>query len=384
VLGRLPKLPDGTIPAVPVLVFPQVPQTVRADPAGAGAKYRVPLINQVLVQCETATAARSRTVTNAVRYLSTAGEGLLDVARRDLAEYDAWKAAVDAGKAEFEQRYRREFLSGEQFRRFDRYRERLIDLLELPGAGRMFGNVMWVLRAPYRLVRDYVSGLVVRPTVLNLSEQTVLSAALMGWLDRLQAESLARAGSHSVWKGITHAFETGLATQARDRFQQDYRAFELKETDDLEHVGQQMVDALEKHPALLYSLRAGKLGTDLSVVVGVIVLTWVPSWYQLLLIPLGVSATHQAAELVARGAAEAARARVRHQRESLVASALTGPLAEWLAGRPASGGTSFERLQRVLKRVPESIRELAAQVTTRVSTAVPTPALTAPPEQPTA
>src|SRR5207249_11156279 len=91
VLGRLPKLPDGTTPAVPVLVFPQMPMAERTDPAGAGAKHRVQLLNQVLVQAESDTAARLRTVTNAAKYLSAAGQSLLEVARRDLAEFDLWK-----------------------------------------------------------------------------------------------------------------------------------------------------------------------------------------------------------------------------------------------------------------------------------------------------
>src|SRR5205823_8440914 len=65
VLGRLPKLPDGTTPAVPVLTFPQMPMAERTDPAGAGAKHRVQLLNQILVPAESDTAARLRTVTNA-------------------------------------------------------------------------------------------------------------------------------------------------------------------------------------------------------------------------------------------------------------------------------------------------------------------------------
>ena len=371
ILGRLPKLPGGGTPGVPVLAFPQMPQAVRGDPAGAGAKLRVQLLNQILVQCESDAATRRRTVVNAAKYLGTAGDGLLDVARRDLAEFDAWKGAVEAGKAEFEDRYRNEFLSGEQFRRFDRYRERLVDLIELPGAGRMLGNVLWVLRAPYRWTRDHVVGLVVRPNVLNQSEQSVLSSALSGWLDRLRAEAMKRAGGHPVWKGISHGFDAGLSTQARDRFQQEFRTFELKETDDLDRAGQDMVNGLEKNPALLYSLRVGKLATDAAVVVGVLVLTWVPSWYHLLLIPLGVSATHQAAELVARAAAEAARARVRNQREALVSAALTVPLAAWLAEWPATGGSSFERLQQVLRRVPLTIRSLEERVAAKVAPPAP-------------
>src|SRR5262249_3533683 len=154
----------------------------RLDPAGAGAKHRVQLLNQILVQCDSDTATRLRTVTNATKYLSTAGEGLLEVARRDLAELDAWKASVMTGKAEFENRYRTEFLPGDQFRHIDRYREELMELLELPGAGRLASGFIWLLRMPYRWTRDYVAGLVTRPQVFNLSERTVLSAALTGWL----------------------------------------------------------------------------------------------------------------------------------------------------------------------------------------------------------
>lgn len=364
ILGRLPPLPDGTTPAVPVIAFPQMPETVRNDPAGA--KLRVQLLNQILVQCESETAARRRTVANAAKYLATAGEGLLDVARRDLVEYDAWKGAVYAGKAGFEDRYRREYLSGEQFRRFDRYRERLMDLLELPGAGRMVGNVLWVLRTPYRFARDYLGRLLIRPDVLNLSEQTVLSAALTGWLDQLQAEALKRAGSHPVWKQIAHGFDAGLAAQARDRFQQEFRTFELKETDELDTAGQQMVNTLEKNPPLLYAFRGVKLAADVIVVGVIVYLTWFPTWYELLLIPLGVSATHQAAELVVRGAAETTRARVRHQREVLVSSTLTDPLAAWLAEWPATGGSAFERLQQVLRRVPLLIRQLEERVAAKL------------------
>jgi hypothetical protein len=367
VLGRLPKLPDGSPPAVPVLVFPQMTPQERGDPSGAGTRYRVQLLNQILVQFESETAARLRTVTNAAKYLGSAGEGLLDVARRDLAEFDLWKDTVQAGRAEFEERYRREFLSGEQFRRFDRYRDQMLDLLELPGAGRFVTGVLWVLRWPYRWTRDYVAGLLVRPEVLNLSEESVLCAALTGWLDRLQAEALRRSGTHPLWKAVAHGFDAGLATQARDRFQQEFRSFELKEADDLERVGREMVGTLENSPVLLHALRAGKLAVDLVVVGGILYLTWVPSWYHLLLLPLGVSATHQGAELVVRGAAETARSRVRHERETLVSTAMTGPLAAWLSDWPATGGSNIERLQQVLRRVPLAIRQLEERVAAKVS-----------------
>ncbi len=361
ILGRLPKLPDGSQPAVPVIAFPQMPQAERTDPAGAGAKYRVQLLNQILMQCESDTSVRLRTVTNAAKYLSTASEGLLEVARRDLAEFDAWKTTVMVGKAEFEDRYRKEFLSGEQFRRFDRYREELMEQLELPGAGRMVSGFIWLARTPYRLMRNYVAGLIVRPDVYNLSEQTVLTASLTGWLDKLQAEALRRAGTHSIWKQIAVRFDSELAPQARERFAHELRTFELKESDELEQAGKRLVEGLEKNPAMLYTLRGGKFVVDLVIIGSVIYFTWPPGW-SLLLIPVGVSITHQGTELAVRGVVERARTRVRNQREDLVSSALTTSLAAWLSQWPATGGSSIEKLQQVLRRVPESIRQLDERV----------------------
>jgi hypothetical protein len=367
ILGRLPKLPGGETPAVPVVALPQMTMAERTDPSGAGARYRVPLLNQILVQCELEDAARSRTVANAAKYLSTAGDGLLEVARRDLAELDAWKGAVQAGRIAFEERYRREYLSGERFQRFDRYRERLIDLLELPGAGRMIGGLFWALRTPYRWTRDYVFGLMARPDVLNLSEQTVLHDSLKGWLDSLQTEALRKAGTHPLWKQIAVRFDSDLAPQVRDRFATEFRTFELKESEDLEEAGRALVAGVENNPALLYTLRGGKFALDL-VIIGAVAYgawAWGSAWY-LLLAPFGVSATHQFTEIATRGVAEGALTRVRAHRESLVTSSLSAPLAQWLAEWPTTGGTSFEKLQQVLRRVPDAIRQLEERVTAKV------------------
>jgi hypothetical protein len=365
VLGRLPRLPDGTTPAIPVIAFPQMSTAERADPTGAGVRHRVALLNQILVLCESDRGTRLRTVSNAVKFLTTAGEGLLDVARRDLAEFDAWKSAVMAGKLEFEERYRNEFLSGEQFRRMDRYRDEILELLETPGAGRLLSGVMWLARTPYRWIRDTIAGMIIRPDTFNLSEQTVLSAALTGWLDKLHAEALKRSGSHALWKQIGARFDSELAPQARDQFAQECRTFELKESDDLERIGKAMLDRLEKNPALLISLRGLRLAVDVSIVVAILILTWVPSWYHILLILLGVSISHQLTELLVRGVVESARRRVRNQREALVVTDLTQPLAAWLAAWPATGGSSIEKLQQVLLRVPETILQLEQRVVAR-------------------
>ncbi len=363
VLARLPV--GAKLSAVPVLAVPHLPAEVRADPSGIGAKYRFLLWNEVLALCPTVDAARARTVQNAVGYLEAAGDGLLDVARKDLAEVDAWRGLVSAGRAEFDERYRREFLAGEAFRRFDRTREQVLQMLELPGPGKAVSATLALLRLPYRYARDFVTKIVARPEMPSQPEQTVCSMALAAWLDALQAEALRRAGAappHPLWKQITHAFDGGLKAEAFDRFQAIFRTFELKETDELDRAAQAVPAYLTGNPAVLGLLRFGVVGLDLAAVGLTVYLTWVPGVYQLLLIPLAVSLSRQLVEWGVRAAVEGGRTRLRNQRETLVAAHLSGPLAAWLADRPTTGGSALETLQRVLVQVPDAIRSLAALV----------------------
>lgn len=359
VLGRLPAA-DGHIPPIPVVVLPQMPAEVRTDPAGKGAKYRVPLLNHLLALVPTPEAARTRTVQNAVRYLETAGEGLLDVARRDLTELDTWRTLVADGRREFEQRYRREFLSGEAFRRFDRTRDQVLEMLELTGPGKYVSAGLALLRLPYKYARDFLAKVVARPDMPSLPEHAVCTAALAAWLDGLQAEALRRSGTHPIWKQITHGFDAGLKTQAQDRFGQVFRSFELKETDELDQAARAVPERLVNGPALLNTFRLAIVALDLAAIGAVIYFAWPPSWYWLLLIPLAVSLTRQLVELAVRQIVDVGRNRLRAKREALVAEHLSGPLAGWLSDWPTSGGSSMERLQLVLRRVPLTIRDLAA------------------------
>jgi hypothetical protein len=362
VLGRLPQAAGGSNPPIPVIVIPHLVAEARSDPAGLGAKYRVQLLNQVLALCPSPEAARGRTVRNAVGYLRTAAEGLLDVARRDLSELDAWKNLVHAGRVGFEDRYRREFLAGESFRRFDRTREQVLEMLEFSGPGRYLSAFLALLRLPYRYARDFLVRMLSRPEMPSLSEHTVCTAALAAWLDGLQAEALRRAGTHPLWKQITHGFDAGLKLQAQDRYQQVFRTFELKETDELDEYVRAVPERLANSPALLNTLRLGVVAFDLAAAGLVLWLTWPPNGYQLLLIPLAVALSRQVTELLVRQVIDAGRNRLRNHRESLVHEHLSGPLAAWLAEWPTASGTSLERLQLVLRRVPETIRELAGLV----------------------
>ncbi len=367
IIGQLP-VSVGEIPAVPVMAIPWLADDVRKDLAGLGAKYRVGLLNQILALCPSPEIARQRTLTNAVKYLESAGNGLLDVARRDLTEFDDWRATVNVGRSQFEERYRREYLSGEAFRRFDRTTEQVQEMLELPGPGKVVSSGLALLRLPYKYAREFLGKTLTRPASLNLSEQTVCSSAMVSWLDALQAEALRRSGTNTLWKQVTHGFDAGLKAQANDLFAKNYHTFELKETDELDQAARAVPERLTNSPILLSGLRVGTVALDLAAVVAVIVFTWPPGWALLLILP-AVSITRQLVELLVKFAVDRGRNKLRAKRESLLSEQLTGPVATWLGDWPSSGGSSLEKLQLVLRRVPDAIRELSGL-------ARPAPALT--------
>ena len=361
VLGRLPRDPSGHAPSVPVLAVPFLTAEQLADPVKNAGRYRIPLLNQVAVLLDPPRAARQRTVRNALRYLGNASEQLLEVARLDLAALDSWRSLVQTGQVEFDTRYRREYLTGEKFRRFDEARQRMLDLLDLPGAGRVVSGILWLVRTPYRLLRGYLGKALARPEAVNLPEREVLDGALRAWLDQLRTEAIRRAPTHPLWKHLANGFESGLADNARDRFEEDYRRFQLGLADETEANARSLYAGLEQNPALLNTLRGLKIALD-AVAVGLGLWVGVAQKsvvWSLVLIPIFASITHQGFELAVGSHVEKKRQALRMQQQMMMSQYISAPLAEWLAQWPTTGGSAYERLQRALRRVPQMIQELA-------------------------
>ncbi len=359
ILGKLPT-PTGEIPPIPIVCIPNIPLVVRNTPLSPeAAQYRIPLLNQILALCPNADITRTRTLSNAMLYLESAGDGLLNVARRDLSEYDNWRLLVSRGREEFEERYRQEYLAGEAFRRFDKTREQVMAMIELPGPGRIISTALSVLRMPYEYAREFVGKTLTRPPSSNLSESAVCSAGMSAWLDMIQAESLRRSATHPLWKQITHGIDAGLKTKTMDIFHQHLRELELKEADDLDQVARAVPEKLTQNPFLLNGIRVGAVTLDLITIGAILWLTWVPSWYHFLLIPLGVALTRHGLEAIVGATINAGRNRVRAKREALLHEHLSGPVARWLGDWPSSGGSTLEKLQLILHRVPELIRAIA-------------------------
>ncbi len=359
----LDRLPSG---AVASLAIPHLTPEQLADPARLAGRYRVPLLNQVHVLGEPPEAARRRAVQWGVSYLVASQERLLGVARQDLEALQDWRAVVHAGQVEFDQRYRREFLTSEKFRHFDEALVRLLELLELPGVGRLVSNTLWVLRTPYRLVKGLVVKALSRPEAPSMPEQPILEEALAGWLDLLRKEAARRAGTHPVWAHIEQGFANGLADLARERFQQGFRSFRLGLAEEVDRTARAIYEELEKSPAVLNTLRGSKFTLDAGAIVAAVA-TGGQHWaLDFVLVPLAASVTHQLVELLGKQYVDAQREFTRNRQQALVSQYLSAPLAEWLAQWPATGGSAYERLHTTLRRLPQAIRQLDDEVTRQV------------------
>jgi hypothetical protein len=360
----LDRLATGSVAA---LAIPFLTPEQLADPARLAGRYRIPLLNQIAVLGEPPVSTRRRGVQWAVHYLVSAQERLLGVARQDLAALQEWRSVVQAGQAEFDQRYYREYLTSEKFRRFDEALVRLLDLLELPGAGRIVSSTLWVLRTPYRLAKGLLSKAFSRPESAGFPEQPVLEEALAGWLDLLRKEAARRSTTHAVWAHIEKGFGTGLADQARDRFQQGFRSFRLGLAEEVDRTARSIYEELEKNPAILNTLRGGKLTLDLAAITAAVA-TGGSHWpLDFILVPLAASITHQLVELMGKQYVDNQREHTRNRQQALVTQFLSGPLAEWLAQWPATGGSAYERLHQALHRLPQTIRQLEAEVRQNVA-----------------
>jgi hypothetical protein len=356
VLSRMPGA------AVSCLTIPFLTPAQMSDSIRQAAKYRIPLLNQVAVLGEPPAVARRRTVQTAMRYLTSSQDRLLSVARNDLAALQGWRNLVQEGQVEFDTRYRREYLTTEKFHRFDEALVRLLDLLELPGLGRILSGALWVVRTPYRLIKGLFNKALRRPEAPSMPERPVLEAAFAGWVDMLRKETARRSGTHPVWAHIDKGFVSGLTDLARERFEQGFRSFQLGLADEVDRTARAIYEQLEKNPTALNTLRGTKFAMELTAITGSIVLTGGLGPIDLILVPLAASVTQILVELLGKQYVDNQRELTRNRQQTLVSQYISAPLAEWLAQWPATGGSAYERLQLALRRIPPAMQQLEAAV----------------------
>jgi GTP-binding protein EngB required for normal cell division len=355
---------------VPVLTLPYLCPAELADPLQQAKRFQIPILNQVSVISTPPELARRRSVLCAADYLRLNQERLLSVARSDLAALQSWKHLVEGGQIEFDNRYRHEYLSGERFHRFDEAMARLLELLELPGVGRVVSGIMYVARFPYKMARELVGKAFQRPAVPPAPERPVLEQAMRGWLDMLRKEAARRADTHPLWQHIDKAFDAGLAEQAINQFEENFRAFQLSQADEADRTARAIYEELEKDRVRLNTLRGVKFtleaGFAVGSVAGAIASFGTFSVWELLLAPLGASVAHHLVEMLGKSYVDNQREKARERQESLMLQFISRPMAAWLIQWPSTGGSEYERLQMALRRIPEAIQQIDAAVRKRM------------------
>jgi len=344
-------------PAIATLTIPQLTHEQLANPAQLEGKYRIPLINQVGVLGTPVNVSRRRTVQAAMHFLKSGQEQLLNVARDDLAALSAWRHVVQDGQIELDTRYRREYLTTERFRRFDEALVKLLDLLELPGVGRFVSGTLIVLRTPYRLIKGLLARTMARPDTPGLPERKVLEAGFSGWMDLIRKEATRRADTSPLWQHVNKGFQTGLADQARDKFEQGFRGFQLGLADEVERTARAIYEDLERNPVALNTLRGTKFAMEIAAIASTVAMGGISAW-DFVWVPLAASVTQHLVELLGKQYVESQREQTRARQQALVTQYISGPLAQWLIAWPSTGGSAYERLQIALRRIPEAIQQL--------------------------
>jgi hypothetical protein len=356
VLSRMPG------PAIACMALPHLTAAQRADPVRLAAPYRIPLVNQVIVLGEPLERARRRSAETALRFLRERQGELLNVARRDLEALEAWRKVVLEGQIEFDARYRREFLTSARFRRFDEALVLLLDLLELPGVGKVLSTTLYVLRTPYRLVKGLFNRALVRPEATGLPERRVLEEALAGWLDLLRKEAARRATTHPFWQHIHQGFASGLRDVAHDRFEEAVRSFQVGLNDEVDRTARAIYEDLEKNPVALNSLR----GTKLSLEVAAIGTTAITFGHNLIvdaiMVPVAASVMGLLVDLLGKQYVDRQREHTRARQEAMVTQYVSGPLKDWLTQWPATEGSDYEQLHLILRRFPPNVQQLETLV----------------------
>ncbi len=350
----LSDLPRGR---VAVLTVPHLTPQELANPVMLAQRYRIPLLNQMTVLAENPNELRQQSVVTGMRFLSRSADALMESARDDVTALDEWSALVRGGQVGFDDRYQREFLSGAKLYRFDEALVRLIDMLELPGVGKFLSSALHVVRTPYRLVKSFIGKMIGPPSIVAIPEQPVLDAAFAAWTDQVRAYALANEKRHDLWAQAVRGFEGDLSKILHDRYIQGLKEFQGGQREEIDATARAIYEDLEKSPGKLNTLRGGKFALDIAAITGSLLMGTI-GWHDFIVVPLAAAISQQLVEWLGAGYVELQKEKARQRQRELVARHISRPIGDWLAQWPATGGTSYERLQLALTRIPQSLVKL--------------------------
>jgi hypothetical protein len=358
------RIPDCTHVSA-TLAVPHLTPAELTDPIGNAGRFRQPLLDAVAWYGSRGGETRLAAVRGAVDFLNEQQDVLLSAAKADVAALSTWRELVDSGTAEFQSRYQKEYLSGEKFPRFDEALVRLLQLLELPGVGQYLSKALWIVRTPWRLLKGMFGKITGRSQTPAVPEEPVMATGMNGLLDVLRMEAARRKETHPLWAHVDKGFQGALPAQAREQFQHCVREFHAAQIQEVDATARAIYQDLEKNPIALNTLRSGKFALEAASIVGTIIAGGI-NWMDIFLVPLVASLTQELIELLGKQYVDIQRESARQRQLELFQRTMSRPLSDWLGEWPATGGSTFEQLQRALRRIPDEIQTLTRIVHRRL------------------
>ena len=313
---------------------------------------------------EAGLATRRYTVQAAWHHLRQQQAQLLSVAREDLAALDTWRHLVQEGQVEFEDRYRKEYLTAERFRRFDETLVRLLELLELPRRRKGREQRAEPPAVPYTVVRGWMRGGRPRRPAASWPRSRC-------WRPPCAAGSIRSArkpppASRSTPSGsmYTRASATGWTTVPASASSELARTFHDSLNAEVERTARALLEDLEQNPVALNTLRGTRFVFDVGAIAGGIALGGL-HLVSIVLVPLAASVTQYLVDLLGEKYVVLPRG-TRSRQQAMFSQQLSIPMAEWLTQWPSSGGSVYERLHVIMRRLPANLEMLDPVVRRRL------------------
>jgi hypothetical protein len=219
-----------------------------------------------------------------------------------------------------------------------------------------------VLRWPYTWTKKLFSSALGRPEAANMPERQILDGALAGWIDHLRKEAARKSSSHPLWQHVHQGFNAGLADLIKDRFNESFRGFEISLGDEVERTARDIYEDLEKNPVALNTFRGTKFGLEVAGILASVTAVFHGGAICLLLIPLSSSVIQMLTDFFGKQYVDFHREQTRSRQQALVTQQISAPMMAWLTTWPTTGGSAYERLQTILGRFPENLKQLQAAV----------------------
>lgn len=194
----------------------------------------------------------------------------------ELAAIETFNQRLADGLREAEESYRRDFLDHpERFDTFRRATAELLHLLELPGLANVLGQVRQVLSWPARRLlaaqREWVARRRERAGVPRGpgSEEVVLYQVIEKLLTGLERDAARRSDpttpGHAVWRALARRLEQHDA-RLRATFQAAAQEQREAFAPVIHATASRLYETLQKRPAMLNTLRAARVTTDVAAI----------------------------------------------------------------------------------------------------------------------